>query len=115
MNIWLILLFNLIFLFFVVLVLFWYMKKKILFRVIFFDFIFYCVVVIIIVLMLLNLFDNIYFGLIILVVWGVFFIILDFVCMRSKWIYNLIYGKERVLIKCGKIMEDNLLKERMIG
>ncbi|MCS4462282.1 DUF421 domain-containing protein, partial [Clostridium botulinum] len=32
-----------------------------------------------------------------------------------KWIYNLIHGKERVLVKNGKIMEDNLSKERITG
>ena len=35
--------------------------------------------------------------------------------MKSKWIYNLINGKERVLIKNGKVMEDNLSKERITG
>jgi len=35
--------------------------------------------------------------------------------MKSKVIYNLIHGKERVLIKNGKIMEDNLSKERITG
>lgn len=115
MNTWLILLFNSILLFFVALVLSRYMKKKTLSRATPFDFISYCVVAIIIALMSLNLLDNIYFGLITLAVWGVSPIILDFACMRSKWIYNLIHGKERVLIKRGKIMEDNLSKERMTG
>jgi len=35
--------------------------------------------------------------------------------MKSKWIYNLIHGEERVLVKNGKVMEDNLSKERITG
>ena len=42
-------------------------------------------------------------------------IILDFAAMKSKWIYNVLNGKERVLIKNGKVMEDNLSKERLTG
>ncbi len=48
-------------------------------------------------------------------VWALMPIILDYASMRSKWIYNLIHGKERVLVKNGKIMEDNLSKERITG
>ena len=42
-------------------------------------------------------------------------IILDYASMKSQWIYNTINGKERVLIKDGKVMEDNLSKERLTG
>lgn len=115
MNTWLILLFNSIILFFVALVLSRYLKKKTLSRATPFDFISYSVIAIIIALMSLNMLSNIYFGLITLAVWGLTPIILDFASMRSKWIYNLIHGKERVLIKGGKVMEDNLSKERMTG
>jgi uncharacterized membrane protein YcaP (DUF421 family) len=42
-------------------------------------------------------------------------IIIDYASMKSKWIYNIVHGKERVLIKNGKVMEDNLSKERITG
>jgi len=35
--------------------------------------------------------------------------------MKSKWFHDLIHGKETVLIKHGKIMEENLQKERLTG
>ncbi|WP_461612135.1 DUF421 domain-containing protein [Clostridium sp. Marseille-QA1073] len=115
MNSWLIILFNSIVLFFLALVITKYMKKKTLSRATPFDFISYAVIAIIITLTSLNLVDNLYFGLITLAVWALMPIILDYASMRSKWIYNLIHGKERVLIKNGKIMEDNLSKERITG
>ncbi|AVQ45771.1 DUF421 domain-containing protein [Clostridium botulinum] len=115
MNTWLIILFNSIILFFLALVITKYMKRKTLSRATPFDFISYAVIAIIITLISLNIVDNIYFGLITLAVWALMPIILDYASMRSKWIYNLIHGKERVLVKNGKIMEDNLSKERITG
>lgn len=115
MNTWLILLFNSIILFFFTLVITKYIKKKTLSRATPFDFISYSVIAIIITLISLNIVGNIYFGLTILAVWALMPLTLDFASMRSKWIYNLIHGKERVLVKNGKIMEDNLSKERITG
>lgn len=115
MNSWLILLFNSILLFILTFVITKYMKKKTLSRATPFDFISYAVIAIIITLSSLNIVDNIYFGLTTLAIWASFPIVLDYASMRSKWIYNLINGKERVLVKNGKIMEDNLSKERITG
>ncbi|AWK52357.1 hypothetical protein DIC82_15735 [Clostridium beijerinckii] len=115
MDTWLILLFNSVILFFLTLILTRYMKKKSLSNATAFDFISYMIVAIIITLISLNIIPNIYFGLITLAVWAVIPIILDYAAMKSKWIYNIINGKERVLIKDGKVMEDNLSKERMTG
>ena len=115
MDTWLILLFNTVILFFLTLVIVKYMKKKSLSRATPFDFISYTVIAIIIALSSLNMLSNIYFGLITLAVWALMPIILDYAAMKSKWIYNLIHGKERVFIKNGKVMEDNLSKERITG
>ncbi|WP_346938866.1 DUF421 domain-containing protein [uncultured Clostridium sp.] len=115
MNSWLIILFNSIVLFFLSLVITKYMKKKTLARATPFDFISYAIIAIIIVLMSLNIIDNIYFGLITLAVWTLMPLILDYASMKSKLVYNLIHGKERVLVKNGKVMEDNLSKERITG
>ena len=115
MNTWLIILFNSIILFFLALVITRFMKKKTLSNATPFDFISYAVIAIIITLISLNVITNIYFGLITLAVWALMPIILDYASMKSKWIYNIINGKERVLIKNGKVMEDNLSKERITG
>ena len=115
MNSWLIILFNSIVLFFLSLVITKYMKRKTLARATPFDFISYAVIAIIIVLISLNIIDNIYFGLTTLAVWALMPIILDYASMKSKLVYNLIHGKERVLVKNGKVMEDNLSKERITG
>lgn len=110
-----ILLFNSIILFFFTLVITKYMKKKTLSRATPFDFISYAVIAIIITLISLNLISNVYFALISLAIWVLMPLFLDYASMKSKWIYNLLYSKERVLIKNGKIMEDNLSKERITG
>lgn len=115
MKSWLIILFKSIILFFLTLVITKYIKKKTLSRSTPFDVISYVIIAIIISLTSLNIVKNIYFGLITLAVWVLMPIILDFASMKSKSIYNIIHGKERVLIKNGKIMEDNLSKERITG
>ena len=93
---WLKVLLSSIILFFLALVITKYIKKKTLSRATPFDFISYTVMAIIISLISLGLVSNIYFGLITLIVWA----------------FN---SKERVLVKNGKIMEDNLSKERITG
>lgn len=115
MNTWLIILLNSILLFFVTIVIGKYIKKKPLSRATPFDFISYTVISIIITLTSLNLIDNISFGLIALGVWVLFPIALDYLSMKSKWVYNVLHGKERVLVKNGKVMEDNISKERITG
>lgn len=115
MNTWLIILFKSIVLFFISLVITKYMKRKTISRFTPFDFISYSVIAVIISLMSLNLISNFYFGLLTLAIWTFMPLILDYAEMKSKIIYNILHGKERVLIKNGKIMEDNLSKERMTG
>ncbi|AGF58084.1 uncharacterized membrane protein YcaP (DUF421 family) [Clostridium saccharoperbutylacetonicum] len=115
MSTWLIFLFNSIILFFLALIISRYMKKKTLSRATPFDFISYAVIAIIITLISLNTVNNVYFALTTLVVWALMPMLLDFASMKSKWVYNLIHGKERVLVKSGKILEDNLSKERITG
>lgn len=115
MSNWSILLFNSIILFFLVIIISKYLKRKTLAKATPFDFISYAVIASIIALISLNMIDNIYFALTTLGVWVLIPIILDYSSMKSKWIYNVIHGKERVLVKNGKVMEDNLSKERITG
>ena len=115
MDTWLIILFKSIILFFVAILITRYMKRKTLARATQFDFISYSVVAVLIPLISLGIISNFYFGIITLVIWAVMPLLLDLASMKSKTIYNLLHGKERVLIKNGKIMEDNLSKERITG
>ena len=115
MNNWLIILFNSIFLFFLTFIITRFMKKKNLSKATPFDFISYAVIALIVTLISVGIIANIYFGLTVLAVWALMPIILDYSSMKSKWVYNIINGKEVVLIKDGKVMEDNLAKERMTG
>lgn len=115
MNTWLIILFKSIILFILTFIITKFIKKKTLSRSTIFDFISYIVIAIITVLISLNIVPNIYFGLITLAVWVLLPIILDYASIKSKVIYNIIHGKERVLVKNGKVMEDNLSKVRITG
>lgn len=47
--------------------------------------------------------------------WVILTIILEYLAIKSKWIHDLVYGKETVLVKHGKVMEQSLLKARMSG
>ena len=115
MKTWLLILFNSIILFFLAFVITKYIKKKTLSRATPFDVISYVTIAIIISSISLGLVSNIYFALITLAVWAIMPIILDYASMKSKVVYNILHGKERVLVKNGKIMEDNLSKAKITG
>jgi uncharacterized membrane protein YcaP (DUF421 family) len=55
---------------------------------------------------------NVVHGIIALSVWILIPIAVSFIAMRNKWFHDLVMGKETVFIKEGKIMEENLQKER---
>lgn len=74
----------------------------------------YIVLAIVATLMSLNLIDLIS-GFIVLLTWLVLPIALDFISIKSEAIHQLINGKETILIKHGKIMEENLMQVRMTG
>lgn len=115
MNSWLVILLRSIFLFFVTLILTRIIGKRNLSTMLPFDFICYTIVAIIASLISVNIITNIYFGLSALVVWGVLPIALDYLSMKSKWIHDLISGKQWILMKNGKVMEENLSEVRLTG
>jgi uncharacterized membrane protein YcaP (DUF421 family) len=78
------------------------------------NFVSYIVIGIVGSLMSLNII-NLFFGFIVLLVWVAFPIALDYLSIKSRVMHQLINGKEAVLIKHGKIMEDNLMRVRMTG
>ncbi|HBW33888.1 DUF421 domain-containing protein [Desulfosporosinus sp. BICA1-9] len=74
----------------------------------------YIVLAIVTTLMSLNLIALVP-GFIVLLTWLVLPLALDLLAIKSEVIHQLINGKENVLIKHGKIMEENLLQVRMTG
>lgn len=80
-----------------------------------FNFVSYIVIAIITALTALNVITNLAFGLIALGVWVLFPVAFDYLALKSKWIHDLLNGKEAILIKQGKIMEENLFRVRLTG
>jgi uncharacterized membrane protein YcaP (DUF421 family) len=78
------------------------------------NFISFIVLAIVASLISLNL-VNIISGFIVLLTWLLLPIVIDFLSIKSQVIHQLINGKETVLIKHGKIMEENLIQLRMTG
>lgn len=114
MNSWLVIILRTIILFFFTLAMSRVIGKTSLSNTSLFN---YCYIVmgIIIALTSLNIVSNIYFGLVLLGVWSILLVGLNYLCMKSKRMHNIINGKERFLIKNGKVMEDNLSKIRFSG
>lgn len=79
-----------------------------------FKFISYMVIALIALFISLKL-TTLIFGFIALGVWVMFTIALDYLSFKSKWVHDLVNGKEMVLIKHGKIMEENLLKAKSVS
>lgn len=80
-----------------------------------FHYISFIVVAIIAALISVKIITNLVYGFIALAVWIILPITLDFLSLKSKWIHDLINGKPTVLIKQGKVMEENLMQVRITG
>ncbi|PRR84355.1 DUF421 domain-containing protein [Clostridium vincentii] len=80
-----------------------------------FKFVSYIVIAIIASLISLGLIENLVFGFISLAVWVVFSLALDYLSIKSKWFHNFVNGRETILIKDGKVMEENLMDVRFTG
>lgn len=115
MKTWLIVLFKSIGLFFLTLILIKIMGKKYTSKMTPFNFINYAVIAILISLVSVNIISNWAFGIVALAVWIVLPVLLDYLSMKSKVVYDLINGKETILVKEGKVMEDNLSQVRFSG
>lgn len=57
--------------------------------------------------------DPLFHGLLPMFIYTILPILISLLAMKSKTARNIVEGKARVLIKDGKILEDNLKKERM--
>ncbi|MDS0526926.1 DUF421 domain-containing protein [Clostridium sp. SHJSY1] len=80
-----------------------------------FKFVSYVVIAIISSFISLGLIENFVFGLLSLALWVVFSLALDYLSLKSKWVHDLVNGKDTVLIKNGKIMEENLMDVKFTG
>jgi len=113
MQAWIQMLLSSISLFFLSLILIRIMGKRNIARMTPFKFVSYIVIAIIIAAMSLDLIEKSSYGLLTLGVWVLFPIVLDYISLKSKWMHDIVNGKEVVLIKHGKIMEQNLLQTRL--
>lgn len=80
-----------------------------------FAFVNYTVIAVITALLILGVFPNLSFGFMSLAVWVTLPLLGDFLAVRSKSIHDILHGRETVLIKQGKIMEENLQQVRLTG
>ncbi len=102
-------------LFFLVLILVRIMGKRQIARMTPFHFVSYSVIAILAALISANIIKNIVFGFISLGVWVLFSIALDYLSLRSKLIHDLVNGRETILVKQGKVMEESLKQLRFTG
>lgn len=102
-------------LFFVILILIRLMGKRQPARMNPFNFVNYMVIAIITALLAVNVIKNPALGIIALAVWVLFPIALDYLAIKSKRVHDLVNGKSTVLVKDGRVMEENLLQVRYSG
>jgi len=113
MQTWIQILMSSVSLFFLLLIAIRLMGKRHIVRMTPFKFVSYMVIAVITALMSVHIITNLTFGFIALGVWVLLPIVLDYLSLKSKYIHDLVNGKETILIKHGKIMEDNLLQTRL--
>lgn len=80
-----------------------------------FKFVSYIVIAVIAASISLGLIQNIAFGFIVLATWVLLSLALDYLSLRSKLIHDFVNGRETILMKDGKVMEENLMDVRYTG
>jgi uncharacterized membrane protein YcaP (DUF421 family) len=80
-----------------------------------FDYIVGLVSATMIAMIALNVVPNLFHGLIGLSFWFLSVLVVQYLIQKSKWAHDHFYGKEIVVIKEGKIMEENLQTARLTG
>lgn len=92
-----------------------FMGKRNLSKLAPFHYISFSVVAIISALISVKIITNLVYGLTALIVWVMLPIIIDYISIKSKWVHDLVNGTPTVLIRQGKVMEDNLMQARITG
>lgn len=80
-----------------------------------FWFIIYIAMSVMAALLTLGAFPDFVTGLAVLGVWTAFSLLAEYLSLRSKMFHDLLHGKETVLVKQGKIMEESLKQVRLTG
>lgn len=68
-----------------------------------------------IALIALNVVPNLAYGLVALLIWFAGIFILQYFIQKSKWAHDHISGKEIIVIKNGKVLEENLQSAKLTG
>jgi len=63
----------------------------------------------------LNVVTNLALGFVGMAVWILLMVLTNYLSLKSKWFHDLFRGRETVLIKHGKVMEDNLKEVQYTG
>lgn len=113
MQIWLEIIIRPIFLFFFTLFLVRIIGKKNILRATLFRFVSYTIIAVVTALLAVNVISDFVLGITALLVWVGLLIAMDYLAIKSKWVHDIIHGKETILVKHGKIMEENLLDVRL--
>lgn len=80
-----------------------------------FKFVTYIIIAIISAAISLGLIGNIIFGILALAVWFFLSIAIDYLSIKSKVIHDFVNGRETILMKDGKVLEDNLMDVKYTG
>lgn len=115
MKDWLVILLRSVALFFLILILTRVMGKRHPARMNPFNFVNYIVIAIITALISLNIIKNLALGIIALTVWVLLPIAVDYLSIKSKVVHDWVNGKSTILVKDGKVMEENLIQVRYTG
>lgn len=115
MQNWIIVVFRTMILFFLNLVIVRIIGKVNLAKMTPFKFVTYMIIAIISAAISLGLIGNIVFGILALAVWFLLSLAIDYLSIKSKFIHDFINGRETILMKDGKVMEDNLMGVRYTG
>ncbi|MDQ2086831.1 DUF421 domain-containing protein [Herbivorax sp. ANBcel31] len=91
------------------------MGKKNMAKVTPFTFISYIVIAVISALISTKVIESLVFGFIALGIWVMLPIAIEYLSIKSKIVHDIVNGKGTILIKQGKIMEENLIKARFTG
>ena len=115
MKAWMIILFRSLGLFIISFAAIRIMGKRQISRMTPFHFVNYAVIAILTALISANIIRNLALGLIALGIWIILPIGMDYLSMKSKLLHDFFLGRETIMIKNGKIMEENLKQMRLTG
>ncbi|NLZ48789.1 MAG: DUF421 domain-containing protein [Clostridiales bacterium] len=80
-----------------------------------YKFVNYTIIALMITLITLGFVPNITHSIIALAAWFALFFSLDFLSLKSKALHDAINGRETIIMKDGKVMEENLKEVRLTG